>query len=275
MLENSSKAVNVPQGPRRIHWGWVVLLPVWTYIAFWLAQIFVVAVQWLLMWLGVPLAGLNETVLVTTLSALVYVFAVVIVVGLPYLVWKRHTSRQELGVPDLPAWMDIVLTVPAYVVYIIGSGVLLALIMSLLPSGIDLNQAQQLPFTQTMLGDGWHYVLAFMTLVVFAPVAEEVLFRGYLYGKLRKSAPVWLSVVMASLAFGAAHLWAGPGSALQWAVAIDTFALSLVLCLLREHTGAIWAGVFVHALKNGLAFYLLFVNPELIEQIQSATLPLL
>ena len=58
--------------------------------------------------------------------------------------------------------------------------------------------------------------------------------------------------------------------ALQWAVTIDTFVLSLMLCALREYTGAIWAGVLLHAIKNGLAFYLLFVNPNVVNQIQAA-----
>lgn len=273
-MENSSKPPSTQAKSRRIYWPAVLLLPVWTYVAFWLAQFVVVGLQWLLMWTGVPLAGMNQTVLVTVLSALVYIFAVVIVIGVPYLILRRRTTKKELGVPDLPAWMDVFLTIPAYVVYMLGSGVLLALAIYALP-GLDFQQQQQLPFEQAMLGAQWQYVLAFMTLVVFAPLAEELLFRGYLYGKLRNSAPVWLAILLTSLAFGAAHLWGGPGSPLQWAVMFDTLALSIVLCLLREHTGAVWASVFVHALKNGIAFYLLFVNPQLIEQVQSAVLPLL
>ncbi len=274
-MENSSKiAAEGTEPTRRIRWTMVLLLPIWTLAAFILAQFVVVGLQWLLLWSGVPLAGINQTVFVTTLSAIVYILSVVIVIGVPYLLLKSRTTTSELGVPDLPAWMDIFLTIPAYVVYIIGSGLLLAVVVYLLP-GLDLQQSQQLPFEQTMLGAQWQYVLAFMTLVVFAPIAEEVLFRGYLYGKLRKSAPVWLAIAVTSLAFGAAHLWGGSGGALQWAVAFDTLALSIVLCLLREHTGAIWASVFVHALKNGIAFYLLFINPQLIDQLQSAVLPLL
>ena len=111
--------------------------------------------------------------------------------------------------------------------------------------------------------------MIFLTLVVLAPLAEEVLFRGYLFGKIRKLAPFWISAIMASLTFGLAHLWAGPGTALQWLVAIDTFVLSLVLCLLREHTGAIWAGVLVHAIKNGIAFYFIYLNPQTLDQIKA------
>jgi membrane protease YdiL (CAAX protease family) len=101
------------------------------------------------------------------------------------------------------------------------------------------------------------------------------LFRGYLYGKLRKITPIWVAIVMTSLTFGVAHLWTGGDGPLQWAVMIDTFVLSLVMCVMREHTGAIWITILMHMAKNGLAFYLLFVNPQIVEQIKAAILPLL
>jgi membrane protease YdiL (CAAX protease family) len=53
------------------------------------------------------------------------------------------------------------------------------------------------------------------------------------------------------------------GASLQWNVAADTFALSLVLCTLRQITGNIWAGVLLHMIKNGIAYYFLFINPDL------------
>lgn len=247
---------------------WLVILPLWTYGAFMLAQVLVGLVQELLLMLNVPLASINQAVYATVASVIVYVVSLVIVIGVPLAIWRRKTTIKEIGVHDWPSWMDIALSVPAFIVYIICSGLFMAILTSLLP-GIDLQQAQELPFSQSMLGGSWQYVLAFMTMVVLAPLAEEMLFRGYLYGKLRKTAPIWVSILVASLAFGLAHLWVG-GTALQWAVTIDTFVLSLMLCSLREYTGAIWAGVLLHAIKNGLAFYLLFVNPNVVNQIQAA-----
>ena len=247
---------------------WLVILPLWTYGAFMLAQVLVGLVQELLLILNVPLASINQAVYATVASVIVYAVSLVIVIGVPLAIWRRKTTIKDLGVHDWPSWMDIVLSVPAFIVYIICSGVFMAILTSLLP-GIDLQQAQELPFSQSMLGGSWQYVLAFITMVVLAPLAEEMLFRGYLYGKLRKTAPIWVSILVASLAFGLAHLWVGE-TALQWAVTIDTFVLSLMLCALREYTGAIWAGVLLHAIKNGLAFYLLFVNPNVVNQIQAA-----
>ena len=76
------------------------------------------------------------------------------------------------------------------------------------------------------------------------------MFRGMLYGGLRRSKmPWWGAAVIVSALFGLAHM--------QWNVAIDVFVLSMVACYLRELTGGIWAGFMLHMLKNGLAFFVL------------------
>jgi len=62
-----------------------------------------------------------------------------------------------------------------------------------------------------------------------------------------------VAALVTSLVFAAVHG--------QWNVAIDTFALSLVLCALREVTGTIWAGILLHMFKNAIAFYVLFIYP--------------
>lgn len=284
--QNSSKSAKTevqdaktPQSSKR--WWWLVVLPLWVYVAFWAAQLLVGVLSWLMVAAvdlvnmtfstNILLGSVNQVVWTTVLSAIVYILALIVVIIVPLRLWRRKTTLGELGVTDWPSWMDIVLTPLAVIVYMFTSGVVILLVTKF-ASGIDLNQPQELPFSSSMLGAQWQYLLAFVTLVVMAPIAEELLFRGYLYGKLRKTAPIWISVIVASLAFGLAHLWV-PGSALQWAVAIDTFVLSIFMCLMREYTGAIWVGVLMHMVKNGLAFYLLFVNPQVIDQLKAAVVP--
>jgi membrane protease YdiL (CAAX protease family) len=64
----------------------------------------------------------------------------------------------------------------------------------------------------------------------------------------------WPAVVVTSLFFGAAHLELGSGGPLVWAAAVDTFLLSVVLCFLRERSGALYAGMLVHMANNLVAF---------------------
>jgi len=49
----------------------------------------------------------------------------------------------------------------------------------------------------------------------------------------------------------------------SWNVGVDVFALSIVLCSLRIMTKTIWAPILVHMIKNGIAFFILFISPLL------------
>ncbi len=252
----------------KTNWRYIVVLPLWTYGAFLAGSFLVAGLLWAVDWAGIPLRLVNQTVLTTTLSVMTYIFAIAIVIGVPLLIWKKRTKLKELGISDWLSWMDIFLSLPAYFVYMVVVALLVMGITSVAPDLIDFEQAQVLPFDKAFFYTKAQYMMIFFTLVILAPLAEELLFRGYLFGKLKKAGPVWLAIFVSALGFGLAHLWTGSGGALQWAVVIDTFVLGLVLAGLRASTGAIWAGVMVHAIKNGIAFYFLFLNPSFIDQLK-------
>jgi membrane protease YdiL (CAAX protease family) len=211
---------------------------------------------------GIPLDSLNPAVFNAVVAAAIYVVSLVVVIGMPFWLRQRRTNREDLGVVRWPSWLDIVLAPAALVVYLLISAAVLYLFSVVAPQ-IDLKQAQDIPFSG--LSHQYEYMLAFLTLVILAPAAEELLFRGYLFGKMKKHAPFWLATIITSLLFGGLHLIAG--ASLQWNVAADTFALSLVLCSLRQITGNIWAGILLHMIKNGIAYYFLFINPSLLHTI--------
>lgn len=87
-------------------------------------------------------------------------------------------------------------------------------------------------------------VLALMAVaaVLVAPLAEEVVFRGYLYAAAKRFCGIAGSVLFSSLVFAAAH---GNVVAL-----LPLFVLAVLLCLIYEFTGSIWACISVHFLFN-------------------------
>lgn len=93
---------------------------------------------------------------------------------------------------------------------------------------------------------------AFIVLVILAPLFEELLFRGVLFHGLRSRLPLLLSVLVSSIIFAGAHG--------QLNVAIDTFALGIILCLLTARTKSLLPAVLLHALKNLLAFGVLYLG---------------
>ncbi|MEO7904797.1 MAG: type II CAAX endopeptidase family protein [Candidatus Saccharimonadales bacterium] len=260
-LDRLAERANVPSVPRRSRWL-IVGLPLWVLLGFVVANVVLVGLLIAMQALNVPVDSINSTVFNTLLAVVVYVFSLAIVVGLPWVTMRRRTTRREMGIDTLPKWSIILLTPLAFVVYSVVSALLIYTV-SRFVAGFDVGQAQSIGFSD--LTQGYQLLLAFITLVILAPVAEEALFRGYLFGKLRRLSPFWVATLMTSVVFAALHL---PGdSALQWNVAIDVFALSIILSVLREKTGSIWAGVLLHMLKNGLAFYILFINPSILTTI--------
>ena len=125
----------------------------------------------------------------------------------------------------------------------------LMLITVIIYPEFDINQKQEVGFES--VSSLMDYILAFSALVVAAPIAEEVIFRGYLFGKLKKTYRFWIATIITSLTFGLAH-----GA---WNVGVDTFALSLVLCYLRYNYDSLYPAIILHMLKNGFAFLILFV----------------
>lgn len=240
----------------------VVGLSIWTVSVFLIVQILIGLLITGLVTAGVPLDSLNPAVFNSVVAVAIYVASLVVVIGMPFWLRQRRTNREDLGVVRWPSWLDVVLAPAALVVYALISAAVLYLFSVVAPQ-IDLKQAQDIPFSG--LSHQYEYTLAFLTLVILAPTAEELLFRGYLFGKMKKHAPFWLATIITSLLFGGLHLIAG--ASLQWNVAADTFALSLVLCSLRQITGNIWAGILLHMIKNGIAYYFLFINPSLLHTI--------
>lgn len=93
----------------------------------------------------------------------------------------------------------------------------------------------------------WGVWLSFVTSVLIAPIVEETLFRGLLYGSLMKRfSPIW-AALLSSVLFGLLHG--------QVNVIIYTFFLGLILCWLYQRAGSIIPGILLHLLNNAIAFW--------------------
>lgn len=195
-------------------------------------------------------------------SALSYILAAALIIFIPPLIISKFkktkqkpASRTELGLKNLPTWLDIGLAPVGFVVYLLLASCITAL-FSLFP-WFNAEQAQDVGFSTYIVG--FDRIIAFLTLVVVAPFFEEVIFRGWLYGKLRNKfsrsfteiTSIIFSTLLVSLLFGLIHM--------QWNVGVNVFAMSIVLCAMREITGTIHSGIILHMLKNGVAFYLLYI----------------
>lgn len=160
---------------------------------------------------------------------------------------SASTSRTALGLSGLPTWTDIGLAPIGYIASLILGSLLVAFFSVF--EWFNVGEAQDVGFNSVY--SGFDRLVTFIALVVIAPIAEEIIFRGWLYGKLRSFLNIPVSILIVSAFFGLMHG--------QWNVGITVFAMSVILCLAREFTGTIYSGIIMHMLKNGVAFILLYI----------------
>ena len=156
-------------------------------------------------------------------------------------------TRQTLGLTGWPRWRDLALAPASLIVSLIVSGVVISLCLNL--PGFDASAEQNLGFDQYLIQ--WDLLAAFVALVIVPPICEEIAYRGWLYGKLRSRWGFVMSSLLVSLTFAMLH---APLNA-----AIVAFVLGFVACGLREITGSVYASMIMHMLKNGIAFWLLYI----------------
>lgn len=192
---------------------------------------------------------------VTAQFALVLLIQIISLLLLRAFLRRRQRSFQAIGLIK-PRLRDAGYALLGFGVYFLSYLVVIASLQRLIPS-LNLEQEQDILFSLTTSGAA--LVLVFVALVLLTPLTEEILTRGFLYSGLRTKFAIVPAAIITSLLFAAAHLQWGSAAPLLWVAAVDTFILSLVLVYLREKTGGLWASIGLHAIKNAIAFMVLFI----------------
>ena len=90
---------------------------------------------------------------------------------------------------------------------------------------------------------------AALLVITFAPVAEEVFFRGFFYRALRTKLPIVAAAATNGILFGSIHIGSTPAEILP-----VLMFLGVIFCLVYEKTGTLFSVIGLHALNNTLAF---------------------
>jgi membrane protease YdiL (CAAX protease family) len=89
---------------------------------------------------------------------------------------------------------------------------------------------------------GGYVGIAIVLVCLIAPFSEETIFRGFLYGWLRRRLHVIPAVVISAAIFSAAHV--------VLVLALPLFAVGVILALLYEYSSSLIPGAIVHGLFN-------------------------
>lgn len=188
-----------------------------------------------------------------------FLMTLAVEVLLLFLLWlfvrSRKISLKSIGLVR-PELRDVGYAILGYITYLAIFILVSQFIKAIVP-GLNFNQEQDIGFSQSTTGTS--LLLVFASLVILPPIAEEITFRGFLYTGLRNKLPKVAAAIITSILFALGHLQLGSGNAPLWAAALDTFVLSLILVYLRDKTKSLWSPIYVHMIKNCLAFLVLFV----------------
>lgn len=135
---------------------------------------------------------------------------------------------------------------------IFGTGLFVASIAIGLVQAAAVGKEQQ-SVAQALLGHRGLAALALdlIAIAVLTPIAEELVFRGVLFGGLRQRLPFVGAALITTTLFMLVHepqAWPG------------VFVLAFGLALAYERTGTLWASIATHATVNGLPLLLIALS---------------
>lgn len=90
-----------------------------------------------------------------------------------------------------------------------------------------------------------------ISAVIIAPLAEELIFRGYIYPVAKRYSEKWFAAIFSAALFGVVHL-----NLLGLPMLI---LIGFVLVVLYEKTGSIWPCIFCHMAFNGFSIGMIFL----------------
>ena len=133
--------------------------------------------------------------------------------------------------------------------YWLGSFFVNFLVGAVDPNFYNVNDAS----IQDLAAD--NYPLMLVATVILAPVTEELLYRGVVFGGISKISNI-LAYIVTALAFSAIHVvgYIGMYEPLHLALCLLQYIpAALVLCYAYARADSIWAPILLHVIINSIA----------------------
>ena len=148
---------------------------------------------------------------------------------------RRGGTLRDLGWRGFTWWWLPVAPVATYVA-LVGASYLQTINQHLFP-GVSNGQCHEVQH------DFSHYYwLAIIVVCVVAPISEETIFRGFIYGWLHRWGPAVFAIPLSAAIFSALHQ--------QVVLLLPLFFVGLVLAFLYQGSRSIVPGILTHALFN-------------------------
>jgi membrane protease YdiL (CAAX protease family)/uncharacterized RDD family membrane protein YckC len=237
-----------PAGPapriERAPWTWTDVAPVVVLLlplSIGVEYVTVAALKWLLR--GVDLSTRRP---IEAVSSDITAYGAVLLLVLLFVKLRRHATLVALGLRRVQ-WRWLLAALPFTFAAFVLESITGLLSQSLFP---------QAPANQCVsIRDAYQGALplAVIGVAMIAPLVEEIVVRGMVFGWLRGRTPIGWAVVISAALFSLEHI-----GFLQLTLFLPIFAAGLVLATLYHHAGSIWPSVLVHCMFNLVATLVLF-----------------
>lgn len=162
-----------------------------------------------------------------------------IVFGVIYLSDYRSRTEKQTFVFSNIIWVVLF----AFATHGIAQ-IILYLLQKLMPTQISYYSRLITMIVPTK-DNMWLIILA---TCVMAPIAEELLFRGCIYGKMRQGYSKFLALFVTTALFSAYHM--------NLTQVLYTIPFGIAAAIIYEKTKTIWTCILFHFIFNGSAFLL-------------------
>jgi membrane protease YdiL (CAAX protease family) len=115
-----------------------------------------------------------------------------------------------------------------------------------------LEPSEQLP--SSVFDNDIVIAFAGIAIVLCAPIAEEIFFRGFLFGGLTRYLPVWAAALLSGAVFSLAHANVG--------LIIPFTIVGAILAMLYVRTNSLVTNISVHLLFNLTSYLVLVFFPD-------------
>ena len=156
------------------------------------------------------------------------------------------TSRKKTGLVLADAKMPKWLIVPFAIIITLGMGLVSSLWLD-----FAYTQLANIPFVAQSVesfDSAWStigedpYIWVCLSVVIFGPIAEELLFRGIIHNSIKKVCNPYVAIVLSGLMFG---IWHG-----EFVQSVYTTFFGIALAVVYEYSGSLWVPIGMHILNN-------------------------
>lgn len=183
------------------------------------------------------------------------IFNLIVCAGLLlYLFQMRGLNPAELFGLQQVHWRSLAMTVGIFSLIILLTINLVSAATQTWLQGFwpDMEPQETVKAFQESDGIGFKFLVVLMAVVI-APLAEETMFRGFVYGVLKRYTDAPFAALASSLMFAVIHLHVGS--------LLPLWMLAVLFCLAYEITGCLLAPMILHAIFNGVSILaMMFVD---------------